>query len=42
MTEDGPAAKASWTIGEDGKLNIGLGLDREGHPKAGVEMRMRF
>jgi len=39
---DGPAIKAQWLIGEDAKLRIGAGLDWQGRPRGGVNVRVRF
>jgi len=39
---DGPAAKASWTIGDDAKIRVGAGFDWQGQPHGGVHIQMRF
>lgn len=42
MTVSGPAAHLRVDVGEDTRVDVGLGLDWQGKPRVGVGLRARF
>ena len=42
LSSEGPAAKMEFKLGEDAHLNIGAGLNWQGRPQVGAEIRFRF
>jgi len=42
MSPEGPAASISWELGNDGQVSIGAGLDWQGKPRIGANIKIRF